>query len=115
MLPMFEHLREVAEDLKEHIDVYRMALKDSRTPPMAKVLLGAAIIYTVIPFDFIPDFIPIIGHLDDAIIIPSLVKIALKMIPEEVLEECRMTLRKNVSRKPQSRLKAGLKKKARRH
>ena len=56
---------------------------------LAKVLLGVAIGYLLLPFDLIPDFIPVIGHLDDLVIVPGLVYLALKMIPDEVVAECR--------------------------
>jgi uncharacterized membrane protein YkvA (DUF1232 family) len=55
---------------------------------MAKVLIGAAVAYALSPIDLIPDFIPVIGHLDDAVIVPLLVVAALKLIPNDVLEEC---------------------------
>ena len=64
-------------------------LKDDRTPKIAKLFLGLAIGYLLLPFDIIPDFIPVIGHLDDLIIVPALVVIALKMVPKEVIEDCR--------------------------
>lgn len=75
------------------IKVYRLVLKHPRTPLLPKVLLALAVGYFLLPFDLLPDFIPIIGQLDDLIIVPTLVILALKMIPAEVVEECRQKLR----------------------
>ena len=86
---MFDHLKAVGKTLKRELQVYQLVLKDARTPKLAKWLLGLAVGYALLPFDLIPDFIPVIGHLDDAIIVPTLVIIALKMIPEEVIADCR--------------------------
>jgi uncharacterized membrane protein YkvA (DUF1232 family) len=69
--------------------VYRLVLRHPQTPLGGKVLLGLAIGYLLLPFDLIPDFIPVIGHLDDVIIVPSLIYLALKMIPNEIILECR--------------------------
>lgn len=89
---MFQQLRSTASKLKNELKVYRLVLKDRRTPRLAKFLLGLAVAYLLLPFDIIPDFIPVIGHLDDLVVIPILVILALKMIPREVIEECRTTV-----------------------
>ncbi len=86
---MFAKLKLLGKKLKNEIKVYQLLSKDRRTPKSAKILLGLAVGYFFLPFDFIPDFIPVVGHLDDAIIIPALVFLALKMIPKEVVDECR--------------------------
>ncbi|TAJ35174.1 MAG: DUF1232 domain-containing protein [Nitrospirae bacterium] len=85
-------LKTTGRNAKREIQVYRLILKDHRTPRLAKVLLGLAVGYLLLPFDIIPDFIPIIGHLDDLIVVPVLVIIALKLVPHEVVEDCRQRI-----------------------
>jgi uncharacterized membrane protein YkvA (DUF1232 family) len=86
---MLDRLKTVGKTLKHELKVYQLVLRDSRTPKPAKWLLGLAVGYTLLPFDLIPDFIPVIGHLDDVIIVPALVIIALKLVPAEVVADCR--------------------------
>jgi uncharacterized membrane protein YkvA (DUF1232 family) len=86
---MFETLKAAARSITREVRVYRLVLRDQRTPKLAKVLLWLALGYAALPFDLIPDFLPIIGHLDDLIIVPTLVIVALKLIPSEVVEDCR--------------------------
>lgn len=88
-LGMLQRLRSTAKRLRQEIKVYQLVLKDPRTPKLAKILLGLALGYALLPFDLIPDFIPVIGHLDDLIIVPILVILALKMIPQDVVDDCR--------------------------
>lgn len=82
-------LRDTARRIKQEFAVYRLALKHPDTPVLAKILLGLAVGYVLLPFDLIPDFIPVIGHLDDLVIVPALVILALKLIPAEVMADCR--------------------------
>lgn len=74
---------------KGEFEFYQRVFRHPRTRRGAKICLGLAIGYVLLPFDLIPDFIPVIGHLDDALIVPGLVLLALKMVPNDVLEECR--------------------------
>ena len=76
---------------KLNLDVFALylAFRDKRCPWYARVWIGLIIGYALSPIDLIPDFIPILGQLDDLIIIPVGIAVALKMIPESVMDECR--------------------------
>jgi uncharacterized membrane protein YkvA (DUF1232 family) len=82
-------LKSFAEKFKYKIRTCQFVLQHPRTPKLSKWLLGFAVGYALLPFDLIPDFIPVIGYLDDAIILPGLIFIAWKITPKEILEECR--------------------------
>ncbi|MBI2304534.1 MAG: DUF1232 domain-containing protein [Chloroflexi bacterium] len=86
---MFDRLKAVGGRFKREIRTYQLVLKDGRTPKRAKFFLGLAVGYLVLPFDIIPDFIPVLGALDDIVIVPLLVFIALRMVPNEIVEDCR--------------------------
>ena len=86
---MLNRLKKIALQLKQEFEVYRLVLRHPKTPVIAKILLGLAIGYALMPFDFIPDFIPVIGQLDDLVLVPLLVYLALKMIPDAIVTECR--------------------------
>ena len=86
---MFERLKQVGRLFKRELTIYQRVLRDDRTPRCARWCLGLAVGYTLMPFDLIPDFIPVIGHLDDVVIVPTLVIVALRMIPTEIVAEHR--------------------------
>jgi uncharacterized membrane protein YkvA (DUF1232 family) len=84
-----EKLKTIAAQLKAEFDFYRRLQQHPKTPIFAKVLLWLAVGYLLMPFDLIPDFLPIIGQLDDVVIIPLLLYCALKIIPQEIISECK--------------------------
>jgi uncharacterized membrane protein YkvA (DUF1232 family) len=84
-----ERFDTIRQSIKSELHVYRLAYKHPKTPTSAKWLLGAALFYLLLPFDLIPDFIPVLGHLDDVIIVPGLVYLAVQRIPENVMQDCR--------------------------
>ena len=78
-----------AKKLKSEIRVLYLAYKDPRTPWYAKVFAVLIIGYALSPIDLIPDFIPVLGYVDDLIIVPAGIALLLKMIPKEVVDEYR--------------------------
>ena len=86
---MFEKLKSLAAQLKQEFEIYRLVLKHPETPLLAKFFLGLAVGYLLMPFDFIPDFIPVLGQLDDVVIVPILLYLALLFIPKHIIQSCR--------------------------
>lgn len=82
-------LRGVRDVLTRELRVHRLILTHERTPRMTRWLLGAAVAYALSPIDLIPDWLPIVGHLDDVLIVPLLVWLSLRFVPAEVVSECR--------------------------
>lgn len=80
---------ERAKQLKKDIPALFLALKDCDTPIPARLLAGITVAYALSPIDLIPDFIPLLGYLDDVILLPFLVFLTIKCIPKEVLERNR--------------------------
>jgi uncharacterized membrane protein YkvA (DUF1232 family) len=88
---MHSRLRKIAVTFRQEVRVYRAVAAHPRTPRLAKWCLVAAIAYAALPFDLIPDFIPVVGHIDDLIVIPALIAAALWLVPGDVKAECRQS------------------------
>ena len=82
-------LKERAKQLQTDIPAVFLALKDIKTPWYAKVCAALTVAYALSPIDFIPDFIPFLGYLDDLIILPLLVALTVRFIPADVFAEYR--------------------------
>jgi uncharacterized membrane protein YkvA (DUF1232 family) len=85
----FEKLKARAEALKNEVLALSLAIKDRRTPLLAKILIGLTVSYALSPIDLIPDFIPVLGYVDDLIVLPALIAISIRLIPPAVLADCR--------------------------
>lgn len=83
------NLKERSRKLKKDIPMIFIALKDKETPAIAKILAGITVAYALSPIDLIPDFIPVLGYLDDLILLPALVALTIKLIPQNVIERSR--------------------------
>jgi uncharacterized membrane protein YkvA (DUF1232 family) len=84
-----ESLKRRAHALKREIVAVFLAARHPRTPWYAKLLMLAIVAYALSPIDLIPDFVPIVGLLDDLLLLPIAIVLVLRMIPEGVIEECR--------------------------
>jgi len=86
---VLEKLKQRARDLKAETLALYLAARDPRTPWYARLLVAAVVAYALSPIDLIPDFVPVIGYLDDLVLIPLGLGLAVKLIPPPVLDECR--------------------------
>ena len=83
------NLKQRADRLKKDIPAIFLALKAKETPLAAKISAGLTVAYALSPIDLIPDFIPVLGYLDDVILLPALVALTVKLIPKEIFEKYR--------------------------
>jgi len=86
---MIDRLRKRARSLKAEVYALYLAYRDPRVPLYARIFAAGVVAYAFSPIDLIPDFIPVIGYLDDLVLVPLGIALALKMIPPPVMEECR--------------------------
>ena len=95
----FEKWKQKSRHLKIEIYALYLAYRDPRVPWYAKAFVALVVGYAFSPIDLIPDFIPVLGYLDDLVLIPLGVAVALKMIPEKIMEDCRIRSKEVMSKK----------------
>ena len=83
------NLKKWANRLKKDVPAVFLSLKDAQTPLLAKVLAAITVAYALSPIDLIPDFIPVLGFLDDQILLTALVALTVRLIPRPVWEKNR--------------------------
>jgi uncharacterized membrane protein YkvA (DUF1232 family) len=104
-MALLAELKQHAHQLKTETFALYLAARDPRTPWYAKLLVSGIVAYAFSPIDLIPDFIPVIGLLDDLILIPMGIALAIKLIPHTVLAECRARAQETMQNgKPVSRV-----------
>jgi uncharacterized membrane protein YkvA (DUF1232 family) len=98
-------LKQHTRVLKVEMSALYLAARDPRTPWYAKLLVAVIATYAFSPLDLIPDFVPVLGYLDDLILLPLGVALAIKMVPQPVLAECRVRAQETIQeRKSESRV-----------
>ena len=106
-MPLLENLKTRVRHLKSETWALYLAARHPRTPWYAKLFVAAVVAYAFSPIDLIPDFVPVLGYLDDLVLVPLGIALAIRMIPPDVLAECRARAREAESR-PASRAAAAV-------
>lgn len=78
-----------ARRMRREVAALALAMRHPATPWQARLVLAAAVAYALSPIDLIPDFIPVLGYLDDLVIVPAGIALAVRLVPAEVLDDCR--------------------------
>jgi uncharacterized membrane protein YkvA (DUF1232 family) len=87
--PMLERARAWAAAMRRETVAVYLAIRDPRTPWIAKLVGGLVVAYAASPVDLIPDFVPVLGILDDLLIVPAGLWLTVRLIPHEILEQAR--------------------------
>ncbi len=95
--------RDTAARLKREVFTLYFAVRDPRVPWYTKTLAGSIVAYACSPIDLIPDFIPVLGYLDDLLILPLAIALVIRLIPRDTWEDChrRVTTRHRETRRAQ--------------
>jgi uncharacterized membrane protein YkvA (DUF1232 family) len=106
---MLQHLKQQARRLKAELYALYLAYKDPRVPWYARVVAACVVGYAFSPIDLIPDFVPVLGYLDDLILVPLGIVLAIRLIPPDILGECRLRAQEELRQgKPVNRIAAGV-------
>lgn len=100
---MANTLRDKARALKQQICVVYLAARHPQTPWYVKALAAVIVAYACSPIDLVPDFVPVLGYLDDVILLPLGIALLLKLTPPEILEQCRADA-EQMAKRPVSRV-----------
>ena len=104
-MALLAELKQRARHLKAETFALYLAARDPRTPWYAKLLVAGIVAYAFSPIDLIPDFVPVLGYLDDLVLIPMGIALAIKLVPHQVLAECRARAQQTIQNgKPVSRV-----------
>lgn len=90
---MFKNLKKWALSLKHNLYALYLAYHTKEIPPLTKIIAIVVVTYALSPIDLIPDFIPIIGYLDDLILLPLGIALAVKLMPKNLWNECKVKAR----------------------
>lgn len=105
---MLEKLKSRARTLQADVQALLVAFQDPRTPWAARAMIALVIAYALSPIDLIPDFIPVLGYLDDLILIPAGIALAIRMIPSQVMADSRKATQQDGSKRGLGMLGAGI-------
>ena len=104
-MALLDELKQRARHLKTETFALYLAARDPRTPWYAKLLVAAIVAYAFSPIDLIPDFVPVFGYLDDLVLLPMGITLAIKLVPNSVLAECRARAQETIQNgRPVSRV-----------
>ena len=87
---MSRNLKSIIQAFRREIAVYRSVMADPRCPRASRWMLSLAVIYALSPVDLIPDFIPVLGYVDDLLVLPLLLWLAMRLMPEDLIQEYRL-------------------------
>ena len=81
--------KDKADEINQLISAMYIAVKRSDTPLYAKIACGLCVYYVLSPLDLVPDFIPVLGAVDDVLVLPFLLWLSVKLMPADILDECK--------------------------